>query len=97
MLEHADPVPAPVPPDDADAWYAPEVRSQYEVHPGVVVTVSEREDGFEYGVRTPPLGDSDAEAFERVTDYFADAQLSRPRTREGTRERPTARRVPRAL
>ncbi|AHG03054.1 secretion system protein [Halobacterium sp. DL1] len=90
MLEHADAVPAPVPPDDGDAWYAPAVRSQYEVHPGVVVTVSERADSFEYAVRTPPLGEDDEAALDRVTDYFADAQLSRPRTREGTRERVAA-------
>jgi type IV secretory pathway ATPase VirB11/archaellum biosynthesis ATPase len=90
MLEHADPVPAPVPPDDADAWYAPEVRSQYEVHPGVVVTVSEHDGDFEYAVRTPPLGADDEAAVARVVDYFADAQLSRPRTREGTRERVAA-------
>ncbi len=29
-------VPAPVPPDSPDAWYAPDVRAQREVHPGVV-------------------------------------------------------------
>jgi type IV secretory pathway ATPase VirB11/archaellum biosynthesis ATPase len=80
-------VPAPVPPDDPDAWYAPDVHSQYQVHPGVVVTVAERDDDFTYDVRAPLLGEDDAHAIERVTDYFADAQLSRPRTREGTRER----------
>lgn len=30
------PVPAPRPPDDAAAWYAPDVVAQYEVSPGVV-------------------------------------------------------------
>ncbi|MGB9963957.1 DUF7261 family protein [Halobacterium hubeiense] len=35
VADHA--VPSPVPPDDPDAWYAPAVRSQYEVHGGVVV------------------------------------------------------------
>ncbi|MFB6268669.1 MAG: type II/IV secretion system ATPase subunit, partial [Halobacterium sp.] len=72
------------------AWYAPAVRSQYEVHPGVVVTVTERDDGFAYDARTPRLGDGDRAALDTVTDYFADAQLSRPRTREGTRERVAA-------
>ena len=84
-VDHA--VPSPVPPDDPDAWYAPDVRSQYEVHPGVVVTVAERDGEFTYDVRTPPLGAADETALARVTDYFADAQLARPRTREGTRER----------
>ncbi len=86
--DHA--VPSPVPPDDTDAWYAPEVRSQYEVHPGVVVTVAERDVEFTYDVRTPPLGTGDETALARVTDYFADAHLARPRTREGTRERVAA-------
>ncbi|MCG1002149.1 MULTISPECIES: type II/IV secretion system ATPase subunit [Halobacterium] len=91
MSVHADhAVPSPVPPDDPDAWYAPNVRSQYEVHPGVVVTVSERDGEFTYDVRAPPLGASDETALDHVTDYFADAQLSRPRTREGTRERVAA-------
>ena len=80
-------VPAPVPPDDPDAWYAPDVQRQYEVHPSVVVTVTERDGEFAYGARTPELGEHDEDALGRVTDYFADAQLSRPRTREGTRER----------
>lgn len=83
-------VPAPVPPDDPDAWYAPDVRSQYEVHPGVVVTVTQRGDDFAYDARPPVLGAGDERALERVTDYFADAQLSRPQTREGTRERVAA-------
>jgi len=80
-------VPAPVPPDDSNAWYAPDVRSQYEVHPGVVVTVTERDDEFAYDARPPVLGTADRDALDSVTEYFADAQLSRPRTREGTRER----------
>ena len=90
MLAHADAVPAPVPPDDPDAWYAPDVRAQHEVHPGVVVTVTERPDGFHYDARGPVLGAADEAALDRVTDYFGDAQLSRPRTREGTRERVAA-------
>jgi type IV secretory pathway ATPase VirB11/archaellum biosynthesis ATPase len=88
MLDEAGAsLPAPEPPDSPDAWYAPDVRTQYEVHPGVVVTVSERDGEFEYDVRAHPLSDGDEQALARVTDYFADAQLSRPRTREGTRER----------
>ncbi|WP_336034929.1 type II/IV secretion system ATPase subunit [Halobacterium yunchengense] len=83
-------VPAPVPPDDPAAWYAPDVRSQYEVHPGVVATVSERGGEFAYDVRRPQLSDGDAAALDAVTRYFADAQLSRPRTREGTSERVAA-------
>jgi type IV secretory pathway ATPase VirB11/archaellum biosynthesis ATPase len=90
MLAHADSVPAPVPPDDPDAWYAPDVRAQYEVHPGVVVTVTERADGFHYDARGPMLGTEDETALDSVVDYFGDAQLSRPRTREGTRERVAA-------
>jgi len=87
MLQQAAAVPAPAPPDSPDAWYAPDVRAQYEVHPGTVVTVSETDGGFAYDARRPVLGASDETALGRVRDYFADAQLSRPRTREGTRER----------
>jgi type IV secretory pathway ATPase VirB11/archaellum biosynthesis ATPase len=87
MLQQADVVPAPEPPDSPDAWYAPDVRSQYEVHPGTVVTVSETGDGFAYDARRPVLGTGDETALDSVREYFADAQLSRPRTREGTRER----------
>ena len=50
--EDAGAVPPPLPPDDPEAWYAPDVRSQREVHPGVVVTI--RDDGstgFTYEVR----------------------------------------------
>jgi len=79
-------VPAPVPPEDADAWYAPDVRAQRETHPGVVATVRE-EDGFAYEVREPAL--TERERVERATieEHFSDANLRRPRTREGTRER----------
>ncbi|OYR81421.1 hypothetical protein DJ84_13000, partial [Halorubrum ezzemoulense] len=38
-------VPAPVPPGDPEAWYAPDVRAQYEAAPGVVATVRERDGG----------------------------------------------------
>ena len=80
-------VPAPVPPDDPDAWYAPEVRAQREIHPGVVATVRETDRGFTYDVREPPLSAADERALDAVFDHFADAARTRPRTREGTAER----------
>ena len=76
----------PLPPDDPEAWYAPDVRTQYEVHPGVVVTICQRGTGFVYEVREPPLLAADAAALDRVQSYFADAHLDRPRTREGAVE-----------
>ena len=83
--EHA--VPAPVPPGDADAWYAPDVRAQYRVAPDVVATVRETETGFAYDVREPSLSPADAEVVARVREYFADANLEPPRTREAVRDR----------
>ena len=82
-------VPPPLPPDDPEAWYAPDVRSQYEVHPGVVVTIADRGPDFTYDVRDPPLTDDDEAALERIEAYFADANIERPRTREGAAERMT--------
>lgn len=79
-------VPAPLPPDDPDAWYTPEVREQDEVHTGVVVTVRQR-DGFRYEVREPVLGGTERAALERVESYFEGANIDRPRTREGAIER----------
>jgi type IV secretory pathway ATPase VirB11/archaellum biosynthesis ATPase len=79
-------VPPPLPPDDPEAWYAPDVRTQYEVHPGVVVTVAERGGEFVYQVRDPPLTAADAAGLDRIEDHFADAHLERPRTREGAVE-----------
>ena len=79
-------VPSPLPPDDPEAWYAGDVQAQYEVHPGVVVTVSEREADFAYDVREPVLTAGDRAALERVKAHFADAHLERPRTREGAVE-----------
>ncbi|MFB6120741.1 MAG: type II/IV secretion system ATPase subunit [Halobacteriaceae archaeon] len=83
-------VPAPVPPDDPDAWYAPAVRAQREVHPGVMVTV--RGDGrdYVYDVREPTPAARGEAVVTRVEEHFADANRSRPRTREGTRERMAA-------
>ncbi|MDG5778333.1 hypothetical protein VB773_19615 [Haloarculaceae archaeon H-GB2-1] len=43
-------VPAPLPPDDPEAWYAPDVLSQYSVYPGVVVTITQTGTGFAYDV-----------------------------------------------
>jgi len=77
----------PLVPDDPEAWYAPDVRSQTEVHPGVVVTIRETAEGFQYEVREPGLSDTERAALERVETYFADANLERPRTREGAKER----------
>ena len=92
-------VPAPVPPDDADAWYAPDVCAQDELHPGVVATVRETPDAFAYEVREPSLTVTGATALDRVQDHFADTGPDRPVTREGAVERmtdgfsPKARRV----
>ena len=87
-------VPPPLPPDDLEAWYAPDVRSQTEVHPGVVVTIRETDSGFAYEVREPSVGEEAGAALERVTDYFGDANLERPRTREGAAERMVGLRLP---
>jgi type IV secretory pathway ATPase VirB11/archaellum biosynthesis ATPase len=87
-------VPAPEPPDSPDAWYAPGVRAQYEVAPGVVVTVRERSGdrhgsgvAFSYAVREPSLSGAGEAGLDRLRDYFADAPPDRPLTREGARER----------
>jgi type IV secretory pathway ATPase VirB11/archaellum biosynthesis ATPase len=79
-------VPSPVPPDDPDAWYAPDVREQDEIHPGVVVTVRHH-DGFRYEVREPMLTASDRRALETVAAHFDGANIERPQTREGAIER----------
>ncbi|ELZ40615.1 type II secretion system protein E [Halorubrum californiense DSM 19288] len=81
-------VPAPVPPDDPEAWYAPEVRAQYEAAPGVVATVRERDGGrFGYDVREPPLSPADERALDRVRDRFSAVRHRRPLTRVGVVER----------
>jgi len=82
-------VPAPVPPDDSEAWYAPDVCEQDEVHPGVVVTIR-RTDSFRYEVREPVLGSRDAEILETIESYFEGANIDRPYTREGAVERMAA-------
>ena len=86
-----DRVPAPVPPGDGDAWYAPETLAQYESTPGVVATVSRRGDDegpeFAYDAREPPLSPSERADLDRVRGHFADTQRRRPLTRQGAVER----------
>jgi len=77
----------PLPPDDPEAWYAPRVVDQRAVYPGVVVTLAETRDGFDYRVREPPLSARGAAARETLAAYFADARLPPPRTRDGTVDR----------
>lgn len=79
-------VPPPLAPDDPEAWYAPAVQEQDEVHPGVVVTISRDGTEFSYGVREPALTDRDSAQLDRVIEHFADARLQRPLTREGAVE-----------
>jgi len=50
MADEPPTVPAPEPPDAPDAWYAPGVRAQYEVRPGVVVTIREHGPAGDVGV-----------------------------------------------
>ena len=84
-------VPAPVPPDDPEAWYAPDVRAQYEAAPGVVATVRERDGGrFGYDVREPPLSPAGEAALARVRDHFSAVRHRRPLTRVGVVERAEA-------
>jgi type IV secretory pathway ATPase VirB11/archaellum biosynthesis ATPase len=79
-------VPAPVPPDDPEAWYAEAVQDQYEPYPGLVVTITSHKTGFRYEVREPAQTAADEETLETITSYFEDAHLERPRTREGAVE-----------
>jgi type IV secretory pathway ATPase VirB11/archaellum biosynthesis ATPase len=88
--DHEGRVPPPLPPDDPDAWYAEDVRAQREIHPGVVTTVRETDDGFEYDLREPRLDATDESELAEVRDHFENAQGRRPLTREGTRERAEA-------
>ena len=68
-------VPPPLPPDDPEAWYAPDVRAQYELHPGVVATVREREDGFEYDIREPARSPAGERALRRIEAIYVDGGL----------------------
>ncbi|WP_436936031.1 type II/IV secretion system ATPase subunit [Halovenus marina] len=79
-------VPPPLPPDDPEAWYAPDIQSQYEVYPNVVVTISRDGEQFRYDVREPALTAADEEAVETVQSHFAEAHLKRPKTRESAVE-----------
>jgi len=80
-----------VPPADPEAWYAPDVRAQYEPEPGVVATVRERDGGrFGYDVREPPLSPADERALDRVRDHFSAVRHRRPLTRIGVVERAAA-------
>ncbi|GAB3690799.1 hypothetical protein GCM10028857_27550 [Salinarchaeum chitinilyticum] len=83
-------VPAPVPPDDPDAWYAPDVREQTELCPGVVATIDATDGGFAYRIREPALSPGDEDRLATIMDHFEGATLSRPLTREGTREQMAA-------
>ncbi|MCQ4333881.1 type II/IV secretion system ATPase subunit [Natronomonas sp. F2-12] len=80
-------VPPPEPPDSGAAWYAPAVRDQYEIVPGVVATVAENDGAFEYRIRTPALSAAAAADLEAISAHFSGASLRRPRTREGAAER----------
>jgi type IV secretory pathway ATPase VirB11/archaellum biosynthesis ATPase len=82
-------VPPPLPPDEPDAWYAPDVRSQYEVHPGVVATIRETDHGFDYRIREPRLGPVEERALSRIRAHFTVVNRRRPLTREGASERAT--------
>jgi len=81
-------VPAPVPPDDPEAWYAPDVRAQYESEPGSSPRSAKRDGGrFGYDVREPPLSGADDRALDRVRDHFSGVRHRRPLTRVGVIER----------
>lgn len=81
-------IPPPVAPDDPEAWYAPDVRAQYAVSPGVVATIRERSTGapFSYAVREPSLSPDGRDALDTVSDYLTDVDSDPPRTATGVRE-----------
>ncbi|PSQ17046.1 secretion system protein [Halobacteriales archaeon QS_8_69_73] len=80
-------VPPPEPPDSPDAWYAPDVHDQYALGSGVVATVETENGEFVYDVREPGLSACAERDLESVLKHFADAELRRPRTRQGAVER----------
>ncbi len=80
-------VPAPRPPDDPDAWYAPAVRAQYEPVSGIVTTIRERDGEFVHESRRPPLSPTDEAALATVRDHFSATRHRRPLTRQGVLER----------
>jgi type IV secretory pathway ATPase VirB11/archaellum biosynthesis ATPase len=79
-------VPAPRPPDDGEAWYAPGILAQRTVHQGVVTTVREHDGELRYEAREPELPAAGERALVRIDDHFEGAELRRPLTREGARE-----------
>ena len=79
-------VPAPLPPDDPEAWYAPAVQDQREVSPGVVVTIARRGREFTYEVREPALTAAGEQRLDAIDRHFEGVDLQRPRTREGAAE-----------
>lgn len=81
-------IPPPVAPDDPEAWYAPEVRAQYTLSPGVVATVREQSTGapFAYAVREPSLSPDARDALAALADQLTDARPDTPRTTTGVRE-----------
>ncbi|MBB6647533.1 type II/IV secretion system ATPase subunit [Halobellus ruber] len=85
-------VPPPEPPESPDAWYATGVREQYEVTPGVVVTISDTagDVGFDYQIREPAVGARSERALTSVTEYFSAVSARRPLTRQGAAERAAA-------
>ena len=87
MADDALIVPEPEPPDSPDAWYTSGIHDHYEVVPGVVATVAEGENGFAYRIREPSLSTGTADDLRAVREHFTDAELRRPRTREGAAER----------
>ena len=87
MADDALIVPEPEPPDSPDAWYTSGIHDHYEIVPGVVATVADGENGFAYRIREPSLSARALEDLRAVREHFADAQLRRPRTREGAAER----------
>ena len=89
--ERSGRVPAPVPPDDPEAWYAPDVRAQYAPAPGVVATIREYDEGrFAYDVREPTLSPTDERALETVRNHFSAVRHRRPLTQAGVVERAEA-------
>ena len=80
-------VPPPEPPDSPDAWYAPNVRAQYEIIEGVVATIREAGGEFRYDVREPGLAAADRDELRTVREYFSAGSHRRPLTREGAIER----------
>lgn len=82
--DHIDPVPAPAPPGDQNAWYRPNVRVQEEVFPGVVVTIANAGDSFTYSVREPILAPADRGQYETIAETVTVDR--RPLTRSGVQE-----------